>query len=70
MTNEHEIDALLSRDKSASIFDGLMALPWPHGVAGSSREWDRAVASRFEAHLVARMREVIAPVAAQRRTAA
>jgi hypothetical protein len=59
MHNEHEIDALLSRDEAGSIIDRLMALPRSAAGKEASNEWDRAVAGRFEAHLAQKMRELI-----------
>jgi hypothetical protein len=36
-----------------------MAMPRPKDGAGSTNEWDRAVASRFETHLARQMRSQI-----------
>lgn len=59
MHHEREIDALLSPSEAGSIFDRLMAMP--HGGKDNAKgnEWDRAVASRFQAHLARQMRCVI-----------
>lgn len=57
MHNEREIDALLSRGGTGSIFDRLMAMPNP--VAGAATEWDRVVSARLEAHLARRMRDAV-----------
>ena len=59
MHNEHEIDALLSPSEAGSIFDRLMAMPRDGKESAEGNEWDRAVASRFQAHLVRQMRCVI-----------
>ncbi|ODT27277.1 MAG: hypothetical protein ABS35_09685 [Kaistia sp. SCN 65-12] len=59
MHTEHEIDALLSPNEAGSIFDRLMAMPRTGKTAAQANEWDRAVASRFQAHLVREMRSVI-----------
>ncbi|MHA6644332.1 hypothetical protein [Mesorhizobium sp. A623] len=59
MHNEREIDALLSQDDAGSIFDKLMALPRPAEQTQTGNEWDRAVASRFQTHLVKQMRMAI-----------
>lgn len=58
MHHEHEIDALLSQGEAGSIVDRLLALP---SVVGNTKEneWDRAVASRFQMHIVKQMRQVI-----------
>lgn len=58
MHHEHEIDALLSQGEAGSIVDRLMALPNPAETTRDN-EWDRAVASRFQTHLVKQMRQVI-----------
>ena len=58
MQHERDIDALLSPDRTASVFDRLMALPQP-GVGVQADEWTRAVSGRFEAHLVRQMRALI-----------
>ena len=59
MHTEREIDALLSPSEAGSIFDRLMAMPHAHDSAAQANEWDRAVASRFQAHLVREMRSVL-----------
>jgi hypothetical protein len=59
MHQEREIDALLSQGDAGSIFDKLMALPRPAEQAQTGNEWDRAVASRFQTHLVKQMRSLI-----------
>lgn len=59
MHNEHEIDALLSPSEAGSIFDRLMAMPRTGKAATEVNEWDRAVANRFQSHLVKQMRSVI-----------
>jgi hypothetical protein len=59
MQHEREIDALLSSGEAGSIIDRLMALPHAKDGAGSTNEWDRAVASRFETHLARQMRSRI-----------
>lgn len=59
MVNEREIDALLSRGDAVSIIDRLMAMPQPNGDAAGQTEWDRAVSSRLETHLVRQMRALI-----------
>lgn len=59
MHHEREIDALLSTSEAGSIFDRLMAMPRTDEAAAQTNEWDRAVASRFQTHLVKQMRSVI-----------
>ena len=59
MHNEHEIDALLSPSEAGSIFDRLMAMPHTSKAATEVNEWDRAVANRFQSHLVKQMRSVL-----------
>lgn len=59
MHTEPEIDALLSPSEAGSIFDRLMAMPSTGKAATEANEWDRAVASRFQSHLVKQMRSVI-----------
>ncbi|MFC3208813.1 MAG: hypothetical protein WA973_01790 [Mesorhizobium sp.] len=59
MHHEREIDALLSTSEAGSIFDRLMAMPRTDETATQANEWDRAVASRFQTHLVKQMRSVI-----------
>jgi hypothetical protein len=59
MHTEHEIDALLSPSEAGSIFDRLMAMPSTGKAATEANEWDRAVANRFQTHLVKQMRSVI-----------
>lgn len=59
MQHEREIDALLSPGETGSIIDRLMALPYSKDGARQMNEWDRAVASRFEAHLARQMRSQI-----------
>ena len=63
MQHEREIDALLSDEVSGSIIDRLMTLPRPGSQSGN--EWDRAVASRFEAQL-AQLLDDLALAPAQR----
>ncbi len=58
MHTDYQIDALLARGGEAgSIFDRLMAMPRP--AADAANEWDRAVSSRFQTHLVKQMRSLI-----------
>jgi hypothetical protein len=59
MQHEREIEALLSPDRTASVFDRLMTLPQAAEDAQKPDEWSRAVAGRFEAHLVRQMRALI-----------
>jgi hypothetical protein len=59
MQHEREIDALLSQDDTGSIIDRLMALPDSTEAVQAGNEWDRAVASRFQTHLVKQMRSLI-----------
>jgi hypothetical protein len=59
MHHEREIDALLSQDDAGSIIDRLMAMPQQTGKAQGANEWDRAVSSRFQTHLVKQMRSLI-----------
>ena len=59
MVNEREIDALLSRGDAGSIIDRLMAMPQPNGGSDRQTEWDRAVSSRLQTHLVRQMRALI-----------
>lgn len=59
MHHEREIDALLSQEDAGSIFDRLMALPRTAETRDDNNEWDRAVASRFQTHLVKQMRMAI-----------
>jgi hypothetical protein len=59
MNHEREIDALLSPEDAGSIIDRLMAMPHPAGEAQGAGEWDRAVSSRFQAHLARQMRSLI-----------
>jgi hypothetical protein len=68
MHHEHEIDALLSQGEAGSIVDRLMALPRPAGTVRDN-EWDRAVASRFQSHLVKQMRQVIGSGGSQQHAA-
>jgi hypothetical protein len=57
MQHEREIDALLARGGTGSIFDRLMAMPNP--AAGTNTGWDRVVSARLEAHLARRMRDAV-----------
>ncbi len=59
MHQEREIDALLSPEEAGSIFDRLMAMPHADQADAQASQWERAVASRFQAHLVRQMRAVI-----------
>jgi hypothetical protein len=59
MHHEREIDALLSPGDAGSIIDRLMAMPQPTGEAQGAGEWNRAVSSRFQAHLAKEMRSLI-----------
>ena len=59
MQHERDIDALLSPDQAASVFDRLMALPQPGEGVQAPDEWTRALCGRFEAHLVRQMRALI-----------
>ncbi|KQZ93906.1 hypothetical protein ASD64_03110 [Mesorhizobium sp. Root157] len=61
MQNEREIDALLSNEACDSIIDRLMTLPRPPDGGQAGGEWDRAVASRFEARLARRLRTLLDP---------
>lgn len=55
---DREIDALLSDGGTDSVFDRLMALPRP-AASTTDGAWDRAVASRLQAHLSRQMRAVL-----------
>jgi hypothetical protein len=68
MQHEREIDALLSDEVSGSIIDRLLTLPRPGSQSGN--EWDRAVASRFEAQLARRLRTLLDQPGEGRETAA
>ncbi|KQZ26696.1 hypothetical protein ASD50_04765 [Mesorhizobium sp. Root552] len=70
MQHEREIDALLSNEVSDSIIDRLMTLPRPSSGSQSGNEWDRAVASRFEAQLARRLRTLLDQPAESRDAAA
>lgn len=59
MHHERELDALLSPSEAGTIFDRLMAMPQSGNNAKEANEWDRAVASRFQTHLVKQMRSLI-----------
>lgn len=58
MQEDREIDALLSNGGTDSIIDRLMALP-RSTVNEACDEWDRAVASRLQAHLARQMRALL-----------
>ncbi len=58
MHEDREIDALLSNGGADSIIDRLMALPRP-AASEACGEWDRAVASRLQAHLSRQMRALL-----------
>ena len=49
----------LSRGDAVSIIDRLMAMPQPNGDSDRQTEWDRAISSRLETHLVRQMRALI-----------
>jgi hypothetical protein len=70
MHTEREIDALLSPGQAGSIIDRLMAMPRPAPGQTSANEWDRAVASRLEAHLARQMRALIGEAEERRSDAA
>lgn len=57
MHTERQIDTLLARGETGSIFERLMDMPRPETREIS--EWDRAVSGRLEAHLARRMRNAI-----------
>lgn len=59
MQHEREIDAMLSQGEAGSIIDRLMEMPRPTDDHKGSNEWDRAVSSRFQTHLVKQMRSLI-----------
>jgi hypothetical protein len=68
MQTERQIDALLARDETGSIFDGLMAMP--HPATDAADEWDRAVLGRLETHLARRMRDLLDSAGDARKDAA
>lgn len=59
MHHEREIDALLSPNEAGSIFDRLMAMPRTDEADTQASQWERAVANRFQTHLVKQMRAAI-----------
>jgi hypothetical protein len=53
-----EIEALLSVGGSASIVDGLLAIPRPRD-AGAPNEWERAITDRLQTRVSRMMRAQI-----------